>query len=237
MTETTATCGVQGLGGQQQPPLLGASCTKKNSFDSDEDILRPDVVQVKATTTNPTPNPGLITNSILFHRLLGIKDHCKKVGIKTDTPSRCAPVVLDHVLGPPLLARHTWLCPCISAVPEAVYEARVMALEGRLVSSSKKPYKLLGWTRGLRYYRIGIETSILLDKSIESVSYQYRNSWAGKYRKSIGIDFSKRKVSVLLTVSPISSKRIKVSTTQPLLNLKMPLKWQFSLLLIKNCYF
>ena len=81
MTETTASCGVQGLGGQQQPPLLGASCTKKNSFDSDEDLLRPDVVQVKAATTTTTaPNPGLITNSILFHRLLTINDHCKKSG-------------------------------------------------------------------------------------------------------------------------------------------------------------
>ena len=37
-TETTTTCGAQpgGMG----TPLLGASCTKKNSIDSDEDIIR-----------------------------------------------------------------------------------------------------------------------------------------------------------------------------------------------------
>ena len=33
--------------------------------------------------------------------------------------------------------------------------------------------------RALRYYRIGIESPILLEKSIVSVSYQYRNSTRG----------------------------------------------------------
>ena len=32
-------------------------------------------------------------------------------------------VVIDGVLGPPRLARHTWRCPCISVVPEATHEA------------------------------------------------------------------------------------------------------------------
>ena len=68
--------------------------------------------------------------------------------------------------------------------------------------------------RGLRYYRIGIESPILFEKSIVSVSYQYRNSWAGKYRISIGINFSKWKVSVSVSVSPFSSIRIKISIIQ-----------------------
>ena len=36
--------------------------------------------------------------------------------------------------------------------------------------------------RALRYYRIGIESPILLEKSIVSVSYQYRNSTTRKYQ-------------------------------------------------------
>ena len=37
-------------------------------------------------------------------------------------------------------------------------------------------------TRALRYYRIGIESPILFEKSIVSVSYQYRNSTTRKYQ-------------------------------------------------------
>ena len=36
--------------------------------------------------------------------------------------------------------------------------------------------------RGLRYYRIGIETTILLSQCIVSVSYQYQNSKLEKYQ-------------------------------------------------------
>ena len=36
--------------------------------------------------------------------------------------------------------------------------------------------------RALRYYRIGIESPILFEKSIVSVSYQYRNSTTRKYQ-------------------------------------------------------
>ena len=52
---------------------------------------------------------------------------------------------------------------------------------------------ILDWTpalvegRALRYYRIGIESPILLEKSIVSVSYQYRNSTTRKYQLSISI--------------------------------------------------
>ena len=67
--------------------------------------------------------------------------------------------------------------------------------------------------RGLRYYRIGIESPIFLEKSIVSVSYQYRNSWTGKYRISISIDFSSWKVSVSVSVSPFSKMSIKFSIT------------------------
>ena len=67
--------------------------------------------------------------------------------------------------------------------------------------------------RGLRYYRIGIESPIFLEKSIVSVSYQYRNSWTGKYRISISIDFSRWKVSVSVSVSPFSKMSIKFSIT------------------------
>ena len=37
---------------------------------------------------------------------------------------------------PPLQVWHTWLCPCISALAEATYEASLRALEGCRVSSN-----------------------------------------------------------------------------------------------------
>ena len=43
--------------------------------------------------------------------------------VSTNTQSRFASVVLDGVLGPPRIARHTCRCPCISVVPEATHEA------------------------------------------------------------------------------------------------------------------
>ena len=41
----------------------------------------------------------------------------------TNAQSRFASVVVDGVLGPLRLARHTLRCPCISVVPEATHEA------------------------------------------------------------------------------------------------------------------
>ena len=34
-----------------------------------------------------------------------------------------ASAVIDTLLGPPRLSRHSWPCPCISVVPEATHEA------------------------------------------------------------------------------------------------------------------
>ena len=53
--------------------------------------------------------------------------------------TRFASAILDGVLGPPRLARHSWRCPCIcSSGGNTRGESR--ALEGRRVSS-KKPFK------------------------------------------------------------------------------------------------
>ena len=46
-----------------------------------------------------------------------------KSAFSTNALSRFASVVVDGVLGPPRLARHTLRCPCISVVPEATHEA------------------------------------------------------------------------------------------------------------------
>ena len=46
----------------------------------------------------------------------------------------------------------------------------------------------LNQSRDLRYYRIGIKMSILLPKSIVSVSYQYRNFSCESINISIGIE-------------------------------------------------
>ena len=40
----------------------------------------------------------------------------------TNTQSRLASVVVDGVLGPPRLGRHTWRGPCMSVVSEATHE-------------------------------------------------------------------------------------------------------------------
>ena len=55
----------------------------------------------------------------------------------TNTQSRFASAVVDGVLGPLRLARHTCRCPCICVVPEATHEAKLRALEGDSVSAQK----------------------------------------------------------------------------------------------------
>ena len=68
---------------------------------------------------------GLVTNSILFCWLLSIKDQCENVGFFAKEKSRFASIVLDGVLGPLHLWRHTWRCPhCITEVWEATHEVR-----------------------------------------------------------------------------------------------------------------
>ena len=49
--------------------------------------------------------------------------------------------------------------------------------------------------RALRYHRIGIKIMRLLEKSIVSVSYQYRNLWIGKYHISISFEISMVSIS------------------------------------------
>ena len=81
-----------------------------------------------------------------------------------------------------------------------VHKLHILLLHGRCMSESVWPFEnrvvhslshmmsqicrqpLSTYNRGLRYYRIGIESPILLEKSIVLVSYQYQNSWTGKYR-------------------------------------------------------
>ena len=61
-------------------------------------------------------------------------------------------VVVDGVLGPPRLARHTSRCPCISVVPEAAHEASRGPLKGAasaqkvLQVSETETRELLGGT-------------------------------------------------------------------------------------------
>ena len=74
--------------------------------------------------------PGLVTNSILFCWLFKIKDRCKKSAYSTNAQSRFASVVVDGILGPSRLERHTWRCPCISVVPEATSETETRELLG-----------------------------------------------------------------------------------------------------------
>ena len=62
--------------------------------------------------------------------------------------SRFASGVVDGVLGPPHLARHTWRCPCISVVPEAMYVSRLKAREGHH-ASSKSASRVWDWQMGV----------------------------------------------------------------------------------------
>ena len=55
-------------------------------------------------------------------------------------------VVVDGVLGPLPLVRHTRGCPCFSIVPEAMHEASRGPLKEAV--SAEKPFKGVGWRRG-----------------------------------------------------------------------------------------
>ena len=55
-----------------------------------------------------------------------------------NTPSRFMSGVLDSVLGPPCLARHTWMWPCFFVVREATF-ARLRDPEGHSISSKSPP--------------------------------------------------------------------------------------------------
>ena len=66
--------------------------------------------------------------------------------------TRFASVVVDGVLGPLRLARHTWRCPCISVVPEATHEASrgpekgAVSAQKALRGSETETRELLGGT-------------------------------------------------------------------------------------------
>ena len=70
----------------------------------------------------------------------------------TNAQSRFASVVVDGVLGPPRLTRHTWQCPCISVVPEATHEASrgpekgAVSAQKALRGSETEMRELLGGT-------------------------------------------------------------------------------------------
>ena len=76
----------------------------------------------------------------------------KKSAFSTNAQSRFASVVVDGVLGPPRLARHTWRCPCISVVPEATHEASrgpekgAVSAQKALRGSETETRELLGGT-------------------------------------------------------------------------------------------
>ena len=63
----------------------------------------------------------------------------KRSAFSTNAQSRLASVVVDGVLGPPCLARHTWRCPCISVVPEARHEMETRELLGETAENSVSP--------------------------------------------------------------------------------------------------
>ena len=75
-----------------------------------------------------------------------------KCAFSTNAQSRFASVVVDGVLGPPRLARHTWRCPCISVVPEATHEASrgpekgAVSAQKALRGSETETRELLGGT-------------------------------------------------------------------------------------------
>ena len=89
---------------------------------------------------------------------------------------------------------------------------------------------MIFWSgRDLRYYRIGIKMSILLHKSIVSVSYQYRNfSWES-INISIGIeilDIESISISIGIDFLNIKSQAQYHSISHPSVHLRMPTKWQ-----------
>ena len=75
---------------------------------------------------------------------------------------------------------------------------------------TQKLHDILLWSRALRYYRIGIESPILLEKSIVSVSYQYRNSTTRKYQLSISIKNTIFKSISIVSVSLFLAKWYQV---------------------------
>ena len=76
----------------------------------------------------------------------------KKCVFNKRTMSRFASAVVDGVLGPPRIARHTWRCPCISVVPEATHEASrgpkkgAVSAQKALRGSKTETRELLGGT-------------------------------------------------------------------------------------------
>ena len=76
----------------------------------------------------------------------------KTSAFSTNAQSRFASAVLSGVLGPPRLARHTWRCPCISVVPEAMHGVRLrpwrgtMSAQKALQGSETEKSELLGGT-------------------------------------------------------------------------------------------
>ena len=90
---------------------------------------------------------GLAQKSLISSRTLnfvlrpicpirGIFGATKTSAFSTNAHSRFASVVVDCVLGPPRLVRHTWRCPCISVFSEATHEASRGPLKGA-VSAQK----------------------------------------------------------------------------------------------------
>ena len=81
-------------------------------------------------------SPGRFTHSILFCWVFTIKNCWKKWVFLTSTQSRLASVVVDIVLVPQRLARHTWVDWWqISEVPEATHDTKKRALKEHWVSS------------------------------------------------------------------------------------------------------
>ena len=76
----------------------------------------------------------------------------KKCIFNKNAQSRFASVVVDSVLAPPRVALHTWLCPCISVVPEATHEASrgpekgAVSAQKALRGSETETRELLGGT-------------------------------------------------------------------------------------------
>ena len=68
------------------------------------------------------------------HKLISVDFHnqglVQKSASSTNAHSRFASVVVDGVLGPPRLGRHTLRCPCISVVPEAMHKVSQGPLKG-----------------------------------------------------------------------------------------------------------
>ena len=80
-------------------------------------------------------------------------NHCEKGVFFANTQFRFASVVLDAVLGPPRLARHTCRCPSTSGVVDATHKANQGPLKGavsaqKAIQGSKtETRELLGGTK------------------------------------------------------------------------------------------